>query len=188
MIVLRHVIESLYIYYACVHCTPFTMIRDQQHPYEQVLKVALRQHLYIYIYIYIHIHIFKSRYIKIIHKPICMTPYINGQPKVLYSLGRCVPGGRLRPCHTRLPQSSAPAPPSSGTRLLQVVSAGRSGGGGPSAGPPRRRHQGGIEASVWARRSQPPLMATIPDPHSGGGGPTCDPGATLTWLLRCRGR
>lgn len=58
-----------------------------------------------------------------------MTPYMNGQPKVLYSLGRCVPGGRLRPCHTRLPHAPRPnAPPRPGPVLLWVVGAGRSGG------------------------------------------------------------
>lgn len=77
-----------------------------------------------------------------------MTPYINGQPKVLYSLGRCVPGGRLRPCHTRLPQPRAPAPPRPGPRLLRVVSAGRSGG---AEAPVMGRRGGGIRAG-----QQPP--------------------------------
>lgn len=57
-----------------------------------------------------------------------MTPYMNGQPKVLYSLGRCVPGGRLRPCHTRpLHAPPRPVPPRPGPVLLWVVGAGRSG-------------------------------------------------------------
>lgn len=90
-----------------------------------------------------------------------MTPYINGQPKVLYSLGRCVPGGRLRPCHTRLPQSRAPAPPRPGPRLLRVVSAGRSGG---AEAPVLGRRGRGIRAG-----QQPPCGPEASRPQSSCG-------------------
>ena len=81
---------------------------------------------------------------------------MNGQPKVLYSLGRCDPGGRLRPCHTRLPYAHAhSAPPLPGPVLMWVVGAGRSGG---AAAPVLGRRCRGLKertvTSVWGLRDR----------------------------------